>query len=177
MGHVSGGYGGDDRLGRGDPHSRRRGGGAVRGALRANVGQGALHLGPWYSQRTGYSSSGSVAEERSLQVTFENGKDLPVIVSEMRVEFYKEDKPLEAWTRPNLAFVDEREHSSPLGPVNIPPHESRQRTDQCDPRSRRHHAGAAEGGQGSVRGSHRGRRVPQARTDAALVAVAPDVSL
>jgi hypothetical protein len=141
------------------------------------LGKVRCTLDSWYPQRTGYSSSGSVAEERSLQVTFENGKDLPVIVSEMRVEFYKEDKPLEAWTRPNLAFVDEREHSSPLGPVNIPPHESRQRTDQCDPRSRRHHAGAAEGGQGSVRGSHRGRRVPQARTDAALVAVAPDVSL
>jgi hypothetical protein len=45
----------------------------------------------------------------------------------MRVEFYKEGQPLEAWTRPNLAFVDEREHSSPLGTVNIPPHESRQR--------------------------------------------------
>jgi hypothetical protein len=47
----------------------------------------------WYPQRIGFSPGGSVAEKRRLQVTFSNRKDVPVTVSEMRVEFYKEGQP------------------------------------------------------------------------------------
>jgi hypothetical protein len=81
----------------------------------------------WYPQRVGFRPSGSVAEERRLQVTFSNRKDVSVTVSEMRVEFFKDGQSLADWTRPHMDFVDEHDRKSPVGPVNILPqlHEQR----------------------------------------------------
>jgi hypothetical protein len=82
------------------------------------------------------------------------------------------------WTCPNLAFVDGRERSSPLGPVNIPPHESRQWMIRVTP-----------GRDDITRELHKADRAVcswlasgASRTtgwicDAALVEAAPDVSL
>jgi hypothetical protein len=63
---------------------------------------------------------------RMLQVTFLNGKELPVVVREMRVEFYKGGKPVPEWARPHLEFVDETsvQPRRPLGPVNLPSREA-----------------------------------------------------
>jgi hypothetical protein len=87
----------------------------------------------WRPTRTAYSPGGDVAEERRLQVSFSNRKEVPVTVSEMRVEFYKESQPLEEWARPLVEFVDERDQKSPLGPVNLPPHQREQRTISATP--------------------------------------------
>ena len=75
----------------------------------------------WYPQRTGSTPGGSVAAERRLQVTFSNRKEVPVTVSEMRVEFYKEGQSLPDWTRPRVEFVNDHDRKRPLGPVNLPP--------------------------------------------------------
>jgi hypothetical protein len=58
---------------------------------------------------------------RQLEVTFLNGKELNVAVLDMRVEFYKGGKPLEAWTQPGLAFVEDFGPRRPIGPVNLTP--------------------------------------------------------
>jgi hypothetical protein len=62
-----------------------------------------------------------IAEERYLQVTFVNRKEVPVTVMEMQVLFYKGGVPLEEWVRPGLAFVDARGQRSPAGPVTLLP--------------------------------------------------------
>jgi hypothetical protein len=76
----------------------------------------------WFIQRGGARpDGGTTAEERRLQVTFLNRKELPVTVLDMRVVFYEGDNPLEDWTRPHMEFVDDRDQKSPLGLVNLPP--------------------------------------------------------
>jgi hypothetical protein len=57
--------------------------------------------------------------ERQLEVRFVNEKELPVIVLDMWVAFYKGGAPLEEWVRPQLTFVN-RSDKSPLSPVNVP---------------------------------------------------------
>jgi hypothetical protein len=80
-----------------------------------------------------YVNVGTVAEERRLQVAFKNGKDLPITISEMRVEFYKGGQPLEDWARPGLEFVDDQDRRSPLGPVNLDAQQREQRTISVTP--------------------------------------------
>jgi hypothetical protein len=75
----------------------------------------------------------TVAEERHLQVEFKNGKDVPITVSELRVEFYKGGQPLEDGARPGLEFVGDQDRRSPLGPVSIPPHGHEPRTMSVNP--------------------------------------------
>ncbi|MDP8952670.1 MAG: hypothetical protein M3N18_10625 [Actinomycetota bacterium] len=61
-------------------------------------------------------------EESHLEVKFLNEKELPVVVWEARIEFYKGDEPLEAWAHPSALFVDEGTGlRTSLGPVNLPP--------------------------------------------------------
>jgi hypothetical protein len=57
---------------------------------------------------------------RGLEVRFVNEKELPVIVLDMRVEFYEGGKPLEEWARPSLQFVNEANFKSQLSPMNVP---------------------------------------------------------
>ena len=78
----------------------------------------------WDIQRGAFHADvGTIAEERRLQIAFKNGKDLPITISEMRVEFYKGGQPLEDWARPGLGFVDDQDRMRPLGPVNLGPHQ------------------------------------------------------
>lgn len=68
-------------------------------------------------------------EESLLEVRFLNEKELPVVVWELRMEFYKGGEPLEAWAHPTTQFVDEvTGRRSPLGPVNLPPRVAVSRT-------------------------------------------------
>jgi hypothetical protein len=60
--------------------------------------------------------------ERHLTVTFENHKDIPVTVWEMRMVFYKGDKLLEEAERPVVSVIDERAEYSPISWVSLPPH-------------------------------------------------------
>jgi hypothetical protein len=70
----------------------------------------------WYVAR----GRGTTAEERRLQVTFLNGKDLDVTVWDMRVEFSKGGQLLEEGERPHVKFIDEHNQWSQPGPVNLP---------------------------------------------------------
>jgi len=54
------------------------------------------------------SPGGVRFRERQLAVTFTNRKDVPVNVREMRVDFYKGGKPLDAQERPHLEFAGSR---------------------------------------------------------------------
>jgi hypothetical protein len=74
----------------------------------------------WIQQGAARPDGGGTAEERRLQVTLLNRKELPVTVTDMRVVFYKENKPLEDWTRPHISFVDGSVQGSPVDLVNIP---------------------------------------------------------
>ena len=87
------------------------------GRVRCVIGDG-----DWSGHMVEYRPDGSMPKERHLQVAFVNGKELPVTIWEMGVEFYKGGKPLEEWARPVVQFVDERGDPRPLGPVNLPPH-------------------------------------------------------
>jgi hypothetical protein len=88
------------------------------------VGEVRCTVDKWYPQQTGpRPGGGATAQERRLQVTFLNRKEMPVIVWEMRVEFYKGGEPLEEWARPSVQFVDvPTGQSSPQDPVNLPPY-------------------------------------------------------
>jgi hypothetical protein len=72
-------------------------------------------------------SSGSVDSpggvevlERRLEATFLNRKDVPVTVWEMRMVFYRRDKPLGEEERPHMEFVV-RDRRGPFELVNLPP--------------------------------------------------------
>jgi hypothetical protein len=78
----------------------------------------------WYVAR----GRGTTAEERRLQVTFLNGKDLDVTVWDMRVEFSREGQLLDEKDRPYIYFVDERDQFSPLAPVDLPSGKTVERT-------------------------------------------------
>jgi hypothetical protein len=77
----------------------------------------------WKVNKTVVAASrpdGIDVEERRLQVTFLNRKDVPVTVWDMQVVFYKQDKPLDEGERPRLEFVNESNRTSPLDPVDLP---------------------------------------------------------
>ena len=63
--------------------------------------------------------SSSAPTERELEVRFVNEKELPVIVLDMWVAYYTEDKPLEEWARPGLMFGSGVTKTA-LSPVNVP---------------------------------------------------------
>jgi hypothetical protein len=69
------------------------------------------------------SPGGVEVQERQLEVTFLNRKDVPVTVWEMRVVFYRGNKPLDDEERPHVAFT---RPSGGMGPgpfelVNLSP--------------------------------------------------------
>jgi len=76
----------------------------------------------WSVARSASRPDGSIVEERHLKVLFMNAKDLPVSVLDMRVVFYKENKPIEEWAWPDVKFVDEYGEKSPTSLVSLPPH-------------------------------------------------------
>jgi hypothetical protein len=84
------------------------------------VGKVRCEIGSW-RRNTGNSEA---PWERLLEVTFFNGKELPVVVWKMQVEFYKGGKHLEDWIHPNLQVVDENGQRSTLAPVNLPSREA-----------------------------------------------------
>jgi hypothetical protein len=98
--------------------------GAVSGALAGLLGERWVRsrgnvqcmILAW-TENEGNNAGPSV---RGLEVRFVNEKELPVMVLDMRVEFYKGRKPLEEWARPSLQFVDQAGFKSPLSPVNVP---------------------------------------------------------
>jgi hypothetical protein len=62
-------------------------------------------------------TSGGEVEERRIEVTFLNEKDLNAVVWDIRVEFHKQGQdPL----RPNITFVDEVSRWWPMSAVNLP---------------------------------------------------------
>jgi hypothetical protein len=68
-------------------------------------------------------------EESQVEVRFLNEKELPVVVWEVGVEFYKGEEPLEAWAHPTAVFLDEATGiRSPVAPVNLPPRVAVMRT-------------------------------------------------
>jgi hypothetical protein len=70
------------------------------------------------------SPGGVEVHERHLKVMFLNGKDVPVTVWDMRVVFYKGDKPLDERECPDMQFTDPNGVMGvkPLDLVNLPPH-------------------------------------------------------
>jgi len=79
----------------------------------------------WYVPEGAYPIGGDIPRERRLRVMFRNGKELPVTVWDMRVEFYKAGRPLEEWTewtRPRVQLVEESHNISELRAVILPPH-------------------------------------------------------
>lgn len=61
-------------------------------------------------------------EESQFDVKFLNEKELPVVVWEMGMEFYKGEQPLEEWACPTALFADEGTgNRGRVGPVNLPP--------------------------------------------------------
>jgi len=74
------------------------------------------------STKGGQLAAGYIGvEERRLQVTFLNQKDLTVTVWDMQLAFYKGSEPIEAWAHPHLEFVDDHAQRKPLGRVDLPP--------------------------------------------------------
>jgi len=53
--------------------------------------------------------------------TFSNRKDIPVTIWDMRVVFYKGDKPLDEEERPHMEFTGASGARMPFSPVNLPP--------------------------------------------------------
>lgn len=94
--------------------------GLVGERLVRKIGKVECKIDNYWIQQGAARSGGGTAEERRLQVTLLNRKELPVTVTDMRVVFYKENKPLEDWTRPNISFVDGSVQGSPVDLVNIP---------------------------------------------------------
>jgi hypothetical protein len=79
----------------------------------------------WYVPEGAYPRVGDIPRERRLRVMFRNGKELPVTVWDMRVEFYKRGRPLEEWAewaRPRVQLVEESGNISELRAVILPPH-------------------------------------------------------
>jgi hypothetical protein len=60
--------------------------------------------------------------ERRLRVTLWNGKELPVTVWDLHVEFYKGGELLEEGARPRVELVEESGNISELRQVILPPY-------------------------------------------------------
>ena len=61
--------------------------------------------------------------ESQFDVTFWNGKEIPIAVMGVRMEFYKGKRKLEEWARPDLVFGTEEALLGPL-PWNLPAREA-----------------------------------------------------
>jgi hypothetical protein len=106
--------------------------GAVVGALVGLFGerwvrrwgdvQCIISEGGWYIPEHAYPNGGDIPTERRLRVTFRNGKELPVTVWDMHVEFYKGDELLEEGARPPVQLVEESGNRSELRHEILPPH-------------------------------------------------------
>ena len=81
-----------------------------------------MNEGDWYVPEGAYPLGSDTPRERRVRVTFLNGKELPVTVWDMRVEFYKGGELLEEWARPRVQLVEESGNISELGTVILPPH-------------------------------------------------------
>jgi len=97
--------------------------GLVGGRWVRSWGEVLCEVDSWHAWGTGGQLAGGYigVEERRLEVTFLNQKDVPVTVWDMQLAFYKGDRPLEAWAYPHLEFVDEQARREPLGRVDLPP--------------------------------------------------------
>jgi hypothetical protein len=71
----------------------------------------------WVARSAGSvdSPGGVEVQERQLKATFSNRKDIPVTIWDMRVVFYKGDKPLDEGERPHLEFTGPRAEGWRLG--------------------------------------------------------------
>ena len=67
------------------------------------------------------SPGGVEVQERQLEDTFLNRKDVPVTVWEMQVVFYREDKALDEQERPYVEFTRAGGGKGPFELVNLPP--------------------------------------------------------
>ena len=77
----------------------------------------------WVARSAGSvdSPGGVEVQERQLKATFSNRKDIPVTIWDMRVVFYKGDKPLDEGERPHMEFTGPSDGRMAFGPVNLPP--------------------------------------------------------
>jgi hypothetical protein len=89
----------------------------------------------WYVARGGYSAqdNGTTVAQRNLNLLFVNEKDLPVTVLDMRVVFYKAGEPFSKEDRPDVTFIDERQETSPIEPLSLPPYVHVARTINVSP--------------------------------------------
>jgi hypothetical protein len=70
----------------------------------------------------GVDSPGGVeVQQRQLEVTFLNRKDVPVTVWDMQVTFYKGDMPLDEEERPQMNFAPERSAPARFERATLPP--------------------------------------------------------
>jgi hypothetical protein len=65
--------------------------------------------------------------ESQFEVTYWNGKEIPIAVMGVRMEFYKGTTMLEEWARPDLLFATGAGNIAPT-PVNLPAREAVVRT-------------------------------------------------
>jgi hypothetical protein len=83
-----------------------------------------IEEGDWYVER----GRGGDVKERRLRVAFINRKELPVTLSDVRIEFSKKGgEPLEEWARPLVRLVKEPgsladERISKFAAVTLHPH-------------------------------------------------------
>jgi hypothetical protein len=78
----------------------------------------------WYVPEGAYPRS-DIPSERRLRVTFRNGKELPVTVWDVRVEFCKGGRPFEEWAewaRPRVQLVEESGNRSEFRHEILPPY-------------------------------------------------------
>jgi hypothetical protein len=76
----------------------------------------------WYIPEHAYPIGGEIPRERRLRVTFKNGKELPVTVWDMHVEFCKGGELLEEGARPLVQLVEESGNRSEFRHEILPPH-------------------------------------------------------
>jgi hypothetical protein len=94
----------------------------------------------WLSARGAGSRPNVEVQERQLEVTFLNRKDVPVTVWDMQVVFYKEGKPLGEEERPSTRLVDANVPGGrgPLDLVTLPPRVHVKQTISVEPGHNEH---------------------------------------
>jgi hypothetical protein len=115
-------------------------GGLVGGVL-AIIGVGLGLIGePWLRRRGDVrceiagdawqiiQGTGAGPLESQFEVTFWNGKEIPIAVMRVRMEFYKGTTRLEEWARPDLLFATTGAGNIAPTPVNLPAREAVVRT-------------------------------------------------
>ena len=79
----------------------------------------------WHNTRGAGSVDGPggvEVQQRQLEVSFTNRKDVPVTVRSMQVVFYKGGKPLDAEERPEISYRGDGGGWRPFKMVGLPPH-------------------------------------------------------